>query len=95
MIRPASVNRLTRWRVRIVAVGIAIANLTVRPMDVEFYSISLSGRTRLPDRVALRGSDSGNAFRIFPTPSPLIAVRNYMNWFCHVLVSPLCKLSRI
>lgn len=70
------------------AVGIAVANLTVRSMDVEFYSVSLRGRTRVFDRLALRIGNSGNAFRIFPTPGPLIPMRNYMNWFCHFFVCP-------
>jgi hypothetical protein len=75
------------------SVRITVADFAVRSMDVEFYSIPLSGWTRLFDRIALRGSDSGDALRTFPTPSPLIAVRNYMNWFCHILVGSFDWLS--
>ena len=71
------------------AVSVAIANLSIRPMDVELYSIALSSRTRLLDRIALRVANPGNSFRAFATPSPLITIRNYMNWFCHFLVSPM------
>jgi hypothetical protein len=78
-----------------VAVTIAVANLTVPPMNVEFYSISLSGWTRVLDSIALTVGAPRNAFRTFPTPGPLIAMRDYVNWlFCH-FVFLLGKLSPI
>ena len=71
--------------------SITVADFAVRSVDVEFYSIALSGGPRLFDRVTLRGSDSGDAPRTFPTPGPLITVRNYMNWFRHFRVGPYLR----
>jgi hypothetical protein len=60
-------------------------------MDVELYSISLRGGARISDRVSLGVGGSGDALRTFPTPSPSVAMRNYMNWFRHILLSPLVR----
>lgn len=74
-------------------VTIAIANLTIRPMNEQFYPVPLSRGTGITDRFALRIGNAGDALRTFPTPGPLIAVRNYMNWFCHSLWVLICALS--
>ena len=71
--------------------GIAVANLAVRSMDVEFYSIALGGRARLLDRFTLRLGNPGNTFRALPPPSPLITMRDYMNWFCHFVLVPYVR----
>lgn len=63
--------------------AVAVTDAAIGTMDVEFYTVTLGGRTSLLDSLRLRVCDSRDSVRVLATPSPLIAMRHNMNWLRH------------